>query len=992
MKGIICLKEQVYEPLRIYIILVLLVCASVLRAQISQEGVPLSFSMEGLSSDVPVLILEPLSQEVMATVDDPLQQRPGPYRIGKTLRVNVTCDQTGLWETLPDGGKVWRLTIASPGALAVSLYFDQFILPAGGELFAYNEQKNQTIGAFTDFNNDPSGLFAMEIIQGESVTLEYNQPTTVTQPPVISISDMAYIFRGVHFETVIDDTRDQSSWCMINVNCTEGEDWQLEKRGIVRQYMFLPGGWVGWCTGSLINNTSWDLSPYVLSAWHCGEGCSAGNFNQWIFYFKYESGSCSGTSGPENFSTTGCALKAEGSYETGSDFALYLLNQEPPDSYDPYWNGWNRTNDGSSSGVGIHHPMGDIKKISTYATPLQSAQWDGNGVLSHWLLQWAATPNGTAIIEGGSSGSPLFDSQHNIIGDLTGHYTVMTCENPGGYNTFYGKFHWSWDKMGNEPVQQLKYWLDPMQTGQEVLSGTFGIAPIVDFEANDPTITPGSSVNFFDLSMGNPVEWSWTFTGGNPSSSTDQNPQNIVYNDYGTYTVKLTASNPFGSDTKTKTAYIKVGDAPVADFYSIDTELIAGESAFFTDASLKNPTAWSWQFEGGTPAVSFVQNPGPIYYLTPGVYQVKLTAINDYGMDTETKTGYITVLGPPHADFMASQTMIAIGGSVNFTDLSTGNPTSWEWNFQGGTPSTSTEQNPQEIVYSEAGEFNVTLSVSSDIGTDDTTMVGYIQVVAAPVPNFTSPNRYIQAGATTTFADYTSGNPTSWLWQFEGGTPETSGLQDPGEILYSTVGDYDVTLTASNEYGSQSVTKPNYIHVGDVPQADFMASETFIAVGTSINFVDQSTNSPTTWTWVFEGGTPGTSSNKNPSNITYEQVGIYDVTLTVTNAYGEDTEVKSNFVEVGYVGMEDRKLTAENIEVYPNPTTGTLVLDLKGDVREVISIRCFNSVGEKILEIARDQNILHRMQIDLAGNPPGLYLLSVETDEDNFIKRITLVK
>ncbi|HNS47404.1 MAG TPA: PKD domain-containing protein [Bacteroidales bacterium] len=983
------MNKQIYNTLMLFISIASLFTALTVQAQISREGVPPSFSVEGLSGIVPVITLDPLPQDVIATIDDNLRTSPGPYRIGKTIPVNVTCDNAGLWEDLAKGGKVWRLKLQSEGALAVSLYFDQFILPAGGELYAYNEMKTQVIGAFTDFNNDPSGLFSTEIIQGESVTLEYFQPENVSLQPVISISDMAYIFRGVSFETFPGNERGGSDWCMINVNCPEGDNWQYEKRGVVRQYMILPDSYIGWCSGSLINNTSWNLEPYVLSAHHCGEGCSSGMFNQWIFYFKYEAATCTGNSGPANFTMTGCQLKAEGDRYVGSDFALYLLNQDIPDTHEPYWNGWNRTNVASTSGVGIHHPMGDIKKISTYTQTLGESQWNNNGVLSHWKVYWAPTENGLSIVESGSSGSPLFDYMHNIVGDLGGG-PEDNCNNPA--YSLYGKVYWSWDKMGSQPSQQLKAWLDPQNTGQEYQPGTYGIAPIVDFEANDPTIAPGSCVNFFDRSLGTPVEWQWTFTGGEPSTSTDKNPQGIVFNEYGTHTVKLTASNPFGSDTETKTGYIEVGDAPIADFYTENTEVMTGVGVYFFDASQKDPTAWSWQFEGGTPSASFVQNPGPIYYMTPGVYQVKMTAINDFGSDTETRAGYMTVLGPPNADFTASQTMIPIGGSVNFTDLSTGNPTSWQWNFQGGTPSISTEQNPQEIVYDEAGEFNVTLSVSSDIGTDDTTMVGYIQVVAAPVPNFTSPNRYIQAGTTTTFTDYTTGNPTSWFWEFEGGTPATSDLQDPGAILYSTVGDFDATLTATNEYGSQSVTKPNYIHVGDVPQADFMASETFIAVGTSINFADQSTNSPTTWTWVFEGGTPGTSSLKNPLPVTYEQVGIYDVTLTVTNAYGEDTEVKTNFVEVGYVGMDDRRLTAEHIELYPNPTTGALVLDLKGDVSDVVSIRCYNSLGERILEITREQGILHQMQFDLAGNPPGLYLLSVHTENDLIIKRITLVQ
>ncbi|MDD5694489.1 MAG: hypothetical protein PHD61_04195, partial [Bacteroidales bacterium] len=234
------MNKQIYNTLMLPICVALVFIALVGQAQISREGVPPSFSVEGLSGPIPVITLEPLSRDVIATIDDNLLDSPGPYRIGKTLPVNVTCDHAGLWEELPNGGEVWRLKIQSPGALAVSLYFDQFSLPAGGELYAYNETKTQVIGAFTDFNNDPSGLFAMEIIQGESVTLEYYQPESISLLPVISISDMAYIFRGVSFETFPGSDRGGSDWCMINVNCPEGDDWQYEKRGVVRQYMILP--------------------------------------------------------------------------------------------------------------------------------------------------------------------------------------------------------------------------------------------------------------------------------------------------------------------------------------------------------------------------------------------------------------------------------------------------------------------------------------------------------------------------------------------------------------------------------------------------------------------------------------------------------------------------------------------------------------------------------------------------------------------------------
>ncbi|MCK5839157.1 MAG: trypsin-like peptidase domain-containing protein, partial [Bacteroidales bacterium] len=276
--------------------------------------------------------------------------------------------------------------------------------------------------------------------------------------------------------------------------------------------MILPGGWIGWCTGSMINNTTWDLTPYVLTAHHCGEDCLATHFNQWIFYFKYEAATCTGSTGPQNVTMTGCSLKAEGDRYTGSDFALLLLNSTPPSSHEPFWAGWNRTNTPSPSGVGIHHPAGDIKKISTYNSPLGESQWNNNGVLSHWKAVWSATVNGISIVEEGSSGSPLFDSEHRIVGDLGGGPGNQSCENTS--YSLYGKVYWSWDKMGSQPHQQLQYWLDPISTGDFYLPGTDGNDPICDFEADDPSVPLGGNVDFTDLSMGNPENWSWSFPGG----------------------------------------------------------------------------------------------------------------------------------------------------------------------------------------------------------------------------------------------------------------------------------------------------------------------------------------------------------------------------------------------------------------------------------------------------------------------------------------------
>jgi PKD repeat protein len=171
-----------------------------------------------------------------------------------------------------------------------------------------------------------------------------------------------------------------------------------------------------------------------------------------------------------------------------------------------------------------------------------------------------------------------------------------------------------------------------------------GQPPTADFSASATTITEGDSVTFTDLSTQNPDAWDWTFEGGTPGTSTTQNPT-VTYYTAGTYTVTLTASNAFGSDTETKVNYITVeppGQPPVADFTASATTITEGDSINFTDLSTNNPDTWDWTFAGGTPSSSTLQNPTVTYY-TQGTYTVTLTATNAFGSDTETKVDYITV-------------------------------------------------------------------------------------------------------------------------------------------------------------------------------------------------------------------------------------------------------------------------------------------------------------------------------------------------------------
>jgi len=171
--------------------------------------------------------------------------------------------------------------------------------------------------------------------------------------------------------------------------------------------------------------------------------------------------------------------------------------------------------------------------------------------------------------------------------------------------------------------------------------------------------------------------------------------------------------------------------SPVASFTSNVTSICTSECVNFADNSTNTPTSWSWSFPGGTPATSTLQNPTSICYASAGTYSVTLTATNSGGSDTQTMTNLITVAvctTPPVASFSSSTTSICMNGCVSYTDNSINIPTSWNWSFPGGNPSSSTQQNPSMICYATPGTYSVTLSATNAYGTDIETMTNLITV------------------------------------------------------------------------------------------------------------------------------------------------------------------------------------------------------------------------------------------------------------------------
>ncbi|MDT8393598.1 MAG: PKD domain-containing protein [Bacteroidales bacterium] len=170
----------------------------------------------------------------------------------------------------------------------------------------------------------------------------------------------------------------------------------------------------------------------------------------------------------------------------------------------------------------------------------------------------------------------------------------------------------------------------------------------------------------------------------------------------------------------------------------------------------------------------------------------------------------------PTAGFTVDDNTVGVGNEAIFTDESTGNPTSWEWTFEGGDPASSTLQSPPPVTYNSPGQYGVTLTVTNPAGTNTTSMSNFMDIGYAPEAEFSASQTLLITGESIDFTDNSSNEPTSWFWEFEGGTPATSDEQNPAGIAYNTPGDYNVTLMATNDYGETTITKESYIHVGDV--------------------------------------------------------------------------------------------------------------------------------------------------------------------------------
>jgi hypothetical protein len=377
----------------------------------------------------------------------------------------------------------------------------------------------------------------------------------------------------------------------------------------------LSGG-SGFCSGALVNNTANDATPYFLTANHCFS-----NPANWAFRFGWISPNTvcattdNSTNGPTNMTLSGAVLRAR---NAASDFCLVEINEAINPAWDRTFAGWDRSGSFPDFVVSIHHPSGDVMKICRDDTGVTK---EVNGGAQTWEITTAGGGWELGVTEPGSSGSPLFDDQGRIIGQLFGGGAACSGTNDNGQLDYYGRFGISWDTVAGD-TNQLKPWLDPTNSGVEFIDSF----PLLEVFALDAAVSVavsadvGCNVTEFDSSITvrnsgtttlTSATINWNVNGGsntiiNWTGSLAQNETDVL--DLGTmdlgngtHTINATISNPNGGTDENNTNDTSSSDVTFESYTTtqVHLDLLTDDYAQETSWEFKNESTGTVIATGG---------------------------------------------------------------------------------------------------------------------------------------------------------------------------------------------------------------------------------------------------------------------------------------------------------------------------------------------------------------------------------------------------------
>ncbi|SFF55016.1 Trypsin-like peptidase domain-containing protein [Fontimonas thermophila] len=418
-----------------------------------------------------------LPDAAVADAIDAVKHEPLRYAIAEPLNTDV---RHGLWDTPAPGLARWRLRIASAGAHSLSLRLVDLRLPPATQLWLYSADGRDVQGPL---RSDGDSELLTPLVRGAEAVLEARMPDTVQQDFAVTVAEAFHGYRPLFPVVRPKGQFGDSGACEIDVACPDGDAWRPQ----IRAAVLLTIGNSTLCSGTLVNNTAEDGRPLVLTANHCG--ITPSTVTRTIAYFNVQKPDCgSGADGPVNQNLRGKTWLAA---DSASDFTLFELTSAPPPTFAAHYAGWNARSDTvPRSGVVIHHPGGDDKKISTYTNPATraddvciggvSAACVGGMRVNAWQVEWAR-----GATEGGSSGSGLYDQNKRLVGVLSGGDSACAGDQNNGGSDFFGRLDVAW-VAGSNPSAQLKAHLDPTGSGCLSLDGRDADTPPSGRCAHDP--------------------------------------------------------------------------------------------------------------------------------------------------------------------------------------------------------------------------------------------------------------------------------------------------------------------------------------------------------------------------------------------------------------------------------------------------------------------------------------------------------------------------
>jgi len=984
-----------------------------LYCQTINLGNPLSWNGKVSLQNIPEKTMTGFNQSIVDSEDninDALKD--SPWRFGYKYDVNYNLNNSGSWKILPNGNKIWQLAIECKGALTVNLLFQNFHLPKGAYLYLYDIDQTNRVGAYTYSNNRKDGELGSELVHGEKIIVEYVEPADVKESGRFTISNVIHGYRTLApIEKNLVRALNSSGDCNIDVNCPLGNGWDSEIRSVA---MIVVGG-SGICTGALVNNTCNDGSTYFLTANHC----LGGSTGSWAFRFNWES-----PSGTESCATTAGSVDPGPPYDQTANGATILVNSAASDfalleidnmtltnaqNWNCFYAGWDASDLTTvTQATGIHHPSGDVKKICRENdAPYHS---NNGGAATWYITQWEQ-----GVTEPGSSGSPLFDQNHRIIGQLYGGAAACAGTVNNNQYDYYGRMGVSWNNgidtyLASTSCGVTTLTDDGWDPNSPTLPDDAGISTVTSpqgpycIDNFDPEITLRNygtnnlttvSINYdIDGTTNNFYSWTGNLAPGGTEIITLPNMISTAgshtFNAYTFLPNGNTDSNPL-NDAASANYSATIGGQDI--LIQINTDCWGSEITWTIQDSNSNILASGGPYSDVTggeiineticladDCYDFIINDS----YGDGMYGSQWGSCSVDGDYTITHVYTGTVLASTiatNADFgnqeinnfcVTPPTICGmnVSSSVNYPQcqgvdngsiavaVSGGAPGyTYNWGTLLGDSSTISNLSP--------GIYSILISDSLQCDTIISYDLSYSTVLS--LNNFSNDISCYGAndGSVSVTPSGSSGYSYDW----------GSGFNNVSSLSGLSAGIYTVTVRDTN--GCMQTTSFNIIE----PPAN-QVSYSYTMNDLMVYFTNTSSVGANSWDF----GDGSTSSSSNPFH-NYPSNGTYNACLNLTTscgviAYCEDIIVfDSSTIDI-------KEITSDMLKVYPNPSKGVFNINFKSE--KDISINVFDISGRQVFfkEFINSKELM----VNISDKLPGTYILKILIDEVQYQKRIINTK